>query len=205
IFFGVQEANVRFVSSATGIEAPRNSGGWSVFVGSNWDHDGGWNHEDSAILVKTWEEAADSQECHNILMREGLERYKSYGAGGTASLLVRKAYQFSSLQASTYNARSSITGYANSRLDQTFDVYILCFITVLFLLSGRQLYRSARRALTDRRVDPTVLFIAVLMLGFFFSHLLVESAPRYAQIMYPALSVLAVLSLRRDSARRLPS
>lgn len=195
IFSGIQKLNLSFVTKETGIVAASNASGWSVYVGSNWENDGGWNQADQDKIVEICKNSLNNGDCQEKLQRAGIERYKSYGLTGTLSLLGRKLYKFSSGQYDTYNANQSLSYYANSRTAKIINIYINLFIAALFLLSAKFLYYSAKNVASKKEIVPITLFASILMLGFFFSSVLIEAAPRYAWVMYPIFVLFATLSL----------
>lgn len=201
LFFGIQKLNSSLVASQTGLSPASNASGWSIFVGSNWESDGKWNRVDEIKMQYICRDTKTYDDCHEKLQFAGIERYKHHGIDGTISLFIRKLYVFSSNQGNIYNATGSIINYSDSRAEKTLNIYITLFLIALFSLSARFLYYSARLVLSGERVEPMVLFMALLLLGFFLSITLVETSERYAQIMYPVFIVLATLSLGMRSSK----
>ncbi len=203
IFFGVQRLNVAFVSGQTGLNVPSDASGWSIYVGSNASNTGGWNAADNAYLYGILNKNTDMQRLHDQLAREGIERYKSLGVSGTISLMFRKLSLFAGNQNWLYDAEASIVGYQGSIISKFISVYILAFVFIIFTIAGIYLYRIAVSVKFKRETDPIVIFIVILMLGFFFSSMFVEAQIRYAQVMYPMFVVVGAVGVMWFSNRRL--
>lgn len=197
IFFMAQRFNTSLVSSQTGYRTSDSSGGWSIYVGANKKHNGGWNRSDSAMLANLIKEKNyDFKEIHHQLTRDGIERYKSYGVLGSLNLFGRKLYKFSSNQNILTNMDTSVVGYSNSRVSKLFDLYILVFTSFIFAASTYYLYIQSRINLYYfKKFNPIILFVSLILLGFFFSSMFVEVANRYAQIMYPLFIITTALFL----------
>lgn len=201
IFFGVQKANLTLVAKETGLTPASNASGWSIYIGSNSATNGTWNQADQDRMSQICKDEKSFDDCHQKLQKVGIERYKSYGIGGSLNLFIRKLYVFSSDQGSTYNANDSLGNYANSKTQKIMNVYITIFIIVLFCLSSWYLYYAAKTIRSTGTISPTVLFVALLVLGFSLSDMFVEAAERYAQIMYPLFILTSVLSLETFKRR----
>lgn len=204
IFCAVNSFNLLWVSKATGTRAAINSGGWSVFVGSNQESRGQWNLGDTetkdticAGLGSEGDSEEWADECHSRLTKEGVKRYLSYGFWGTISLGLEKLETFSSWQNNIYNASGCIVGYGNSKVESFYKGFIFFYVVIVITLCIRNLYFFLKNfGDTDNaRCDDRIIILVLLLLGFFFSSALVEVANRYAQVMYPVFVVLASLSL----------
>ncbi len=193
IFFGIQNLNVAFVSGQTGIKVPSDASGWSIFVGSNASNTGSWNAADNAYLYGILNKDTDMQQLHDQLAREGIERYENLGIPGTTSLKVNKLSLFAGNQNWLYDAEASIVGYQGSAVSIFFSVYILTYILIIFTITAVYLYRLAKSVDFSRKSDPIIIFIVLLILGFFFSNMFVEAEIRYAQVMYPVFIVVTVV------------
>ena len=210
VYFGIQQAHNALVSHQTGETVPSATGGWSIYVGANFDSQGVWNREDDDYLEHLRESNTDNQAVHNQLQSEGLERYRSYGVPKTLELLLEKLAHFSGSQNFLYNANGSIVGYQDSTTAHLVNVYLLFYLFFLFAACARFLFLHARHTAKRLRAefvssgDFFIVFITILMLGFFLSDMLVETSNRYAQIMYPLFIVVAALSLQKTQRALAP-
>lgn len=198
IIAGVQAVNLAFVSNQTGLPAAKSPSGWSMYVGSTWESTGEWrqyhNDQISSICESSFAEN-DFDKCHHDLQSRAIEHYKEYGVFKSASLFIQKLYNQAGDQNYFYNAEQSMTGYSLSKTQKTINVYMVIFMIVLFFLSAKSLYRLAKNSASNKLAHPILLFMALIMTGWFFSFALVESAPRYSTILYPLFIVFAVLAL----------
>jgi hypothetical protein len=199
MFFCIQNFNISYVASQTGLDVT-SSGAWSIYVGSNSVSDGTWNQLDEYRKKIICKDTSSNRDCQEKLQGAAIDRYRQQGIEGTLNLFVRKLYRFSSDQSVTYNANASIDSYAGSRIAKIMNIYTIAFIAVLFISSTIFLYLSAKRVMSRVEAVPVVIFASNLMLGFFLSIMLVETAPRYAQIMYPIFTLFAILALETTSS-----
>ena len=197
LFFTIQILNTSLVSYQTGLTAARNAGGWSIYVGANYKSHGGYNIWDDQFLGELLKEYVPKDNLpalHTRLSKEGIERYKQYGLIKSFNLFRLKLYRFASNQGSINNIKTSIVGYRDSSLAKLFNLYILVFTASLFATSAYYLYTQARAALSNsKQFKPIILFVSLIILGFFSSSMLVEVSNRYAQIMYPLFIIVGSL------------
>jgi hypothetical protein len=85
-------------------------------------------------------------------------------------------------------------GYYKSTVSKLVDFYTLTFIIVIGILCVRFMYLSAKSVLSGKKNYPIIIFMTLLMNGFFFSAMFFEVSLRYAQIMYPLFICFALLS-----------
>lgn len=198
IFVAIQQLSLTLVSNQTGLQAARNPSGWSMYVGSTWESYGEWRayHNDERRLICAASIARnDFDECHSELRNRAISRYKDYGVAMSASLLIIKLHNQSSDQNYFYNAEQSLVGYEKSKTSKLINVYSILYLIVLFGLSAKFLYTKARMSAKNRQIEIEIVLLTLMMIGWFFSMMLVESAPRYSTILYPALTVFSVLAL----------
>lgn len=200
IFSGVQSLNSALISHEVHRTIASNPSGWSIYVGSNWETSGNWSEADvkrMTVICKDSLSKADYTGCHKDLRKAGISRYKSYGIKKDLVLMSRKTYAYASNQSIVYNADQSVVGYLGSRTSKIFNVYTILFIIVLFYLSARFLLLYARvELLKNTNLDLSIILLSLVVLGFTVSTLGVESAPRYAQILYPVFVIFATLSIK---------
>lgn len=195
LFFAIQSLNVAFVSRQTGFNVSPNSGGWSIYVGSNTIATGSWNPEDDKYLYSILENNSDFEQVHERLTSEGIERYKNLGLLGSVSLMFRKLSLFAGSQGSVYDAEASIIGYQDSMIELIFSFYIIFYIYFIFASSIRCLWLSSKSVINGNKINSIVIFVTILMIGLFLSDAFVEAQLRYAQVMYPLFIILATLGL----------
>jgi hypothetical protein len=195
VFILITNANNALISAQTSLKTPSNPSGWSVYVGSNPDSNGKWNSIDRTYRDELIATNQDMQAVHDQLFKEGLERYEKSGIGGILWLFVKKLYVFSATQHGIFDATKSIIGFKESLLSTAFKIYILIYITSLYFACAKYLYKVAtqihRKTFFD---DENTLYTSILLLGLFFSSMLVEVSLRYAQVLYPAFIIFAALS-----------
>lgn len=198
IFMGIQKLNLTFVSNEIGLNAAKNPSGVSLYVGSNWETSGQWrpyiNDEMGVICEKSLAQKKYDA-CHAELQSAAITRYKNYGILNSTFLFVSKLYHQVEQQNYLYNANQSIVGYMTSITSKVINIYLILYIIIVFTLSAKFLYLLAKQPMYDQVANTTLLFMALIMIGWFFSFMLAESAPRYSTILYPIFTVFSVLML----------
>lgn len=198
IFMVIQIMNLAFVSNQTGLPAAKNPSGWSMYVGSSWETNGEWrpyHNDDMRRICESSLAQNDFNECHDELRSKAIERYESYGVLKSTSLFIQKLYHQAEEQNYFYNAEHSMVGYSTSRTYKIINVYMVLYMITLFLLSAKSLYRLAKQSTSNKPINPILLYTALIMIGWFFSFMFVESAPRYSTILYPLFIIFSVLLL----------
>ena len=162
------------------------SSGWSILVGSNINSSGSWNLEDSNkynTLVN--EKEYSPSKLHDILRKEGLERYKNNGFNNI-NLFLKKSHIFisnHSLYAS--DSFNYYTGLKYNNISYLINSVFYIFIFILNLITGYYIFK-----LRDFNKFVYLLF----GMGVTISSLLVEVSPRYSTPLYPSLIIGAALS-----------
>jgi hypothetical protein len=206
VFMTAQAINVRFVTNQTGLPAAKNPSGWSMYVGSSSSSGGEWrpyhNDEMQAICSASLAER-NFDACHKQLRSLALDRYTENGLDDLFALLVQKSYHQAEEQGYFYNAEHSIVGYTASKTFKMISAYMTVYMAILFGFTALFMYLRAKSAL-DSDTEPIVVFSTLIMVGWFVSFLLVESAPRYSTVMYPIYTLLLLLNLVSWSSKKLP-
>lgn len=196
IFSGIQFLGRALVSDQTDLKAAKNPSGWSMYVGSDRNSLGQWRqyqNDELGALCKGSLSEKNYDECHDVLRHAAITRYGDYGILGSVDLLLRKMYHQAEQQNYFYNANQSIVGYETSRLSKVINVYAFIYIAILFTLTTIFLYGQAKRFSSKQLSEPFLLLVTLIMIGWFLSLLLVESAPRYLSILYPLFIIFSVL------------
>ncbi|TYQ18191.1 UNVERIFIED_CONTAM: 4-amino-4-deoxy-L-arabinose transferase and related glycosyltransferases of PMT family [Acetivibrio alkalicellulosi] len=168
----------------------KSSGGFSFFVGSNINHGGIWNKEDSDVLVQLMKEKEPNyQEIHDELFKRGLTRYKSQSFKNV-QLLKNKHYNM-------WCEDSDIIKYISSGLDKEnasrIDIVrnskrliLLCnyYYYVVLILFGISAFIVIRK-----KQHYKIVFLYIIISGMIAFHMLVEVASRYH---YPAISIFSL-------------
>lgn len=202
VFTIIQGLNTAFVTKQTGLPAAKNPSGWSMYVGSTYESGGEWrpyHNEERKAICKTSLEENNFDECHSLLRKQAVQRYKSYGIVGLLKLSVQKLYHQAEKQSYFYNAEHSIVGYTTSKTFHIINVSMTFFMLIIFLLSASILYRTAVFS-KSYATNPFVLYCVLIMIGWFVSFVLVESAPRYSTIIYPFFILFSAIKVpnRKD-------
>lgn len=198
IFVGIQNINTTFVSRQTGFDVPSNASGWSIYVGSNTTTAGSWNLEDDKYLYDLLDKNPNLSEVHDKLSKDGIERYKKLGLGGSISLMMRKLSLFAGSQASVYDAEASVIGYDGSIVDLALGLYILFYIFFMYFITIRNLYYLASTSLTNNKINSIIIFVTLILIGLFLSDAFVESQLRYAQVVYPCFIFIASYIVKKN-------
>jgi hypothetical protein len=182
------------VSSATGEPFVKNASGWSLFVGSSYDHVGSGSDEDHAVLAQVMEaDGGDWQRIHSDLAAMAVDRWREMGPVNAVELVLAKSVKFSGNQQGMTDPMWFCYPYfeTHPKAEVLLRVANGCYWLVLLALSLLYLFR--RRL--DGRLDFTV-FLSVVVLGLYAGSLLAEVQSRYFMILMPVFTLFAVLGLR---------
>lgn len=182
------------IESNVGLDIADKPSGWSIFVGANWISSGSWNLYDVNERNQICQKANNADECHRMLTKAGIERYRSYGLKNSLSLILRKMLVFSGHQVNIYNA-DSISGYNKSKLSTFYRnytlIYVIAIFTIITVLSIK-LYSLVNKSKTSA-IDAPLILLLLSILGLVSSSLLVEVSIRYAQVIYPCFILYIIL------------
>ncbi|QQS21821.1 hypothetical protein IPM09_04905 [Candidatus Saccharibacteria bacterium] len=202
IFLGAQKINTNIVSNQIGIQVAENPSGVSLYVGSSWETTGQWKPYMNSEMIEICKESFANlkyEECHAKLRQVAVERYKNLGVINLGFLFISKLYHQAELQNYIYNAYQSIDGYEKSTTAKLMNFLLVMYVTVLFLLSTASLYWLSRCTPHDFATHSTVIFLALTLIGWFLSFMVMESAPRYSTILYPIFMVFLAIALDNSS------
>ncbi len=198
LVLGIQKIYLASVSSQIGLGAAGNPSGVSLYVGSAWDTSGQWRPYQNVEMSNICQESfakADFDACHAELRKVAAERYRQHGITNSLFLFMSKLYHQAGEQSYLYNANQSIVGYAISKTSKVMNVYLIIYLSFMFILSTVFLYRSAKLPSVDTANGATVLLLVLVMIGWFMSFVVMESAPRYSTILYPIFTIFSVLAI----------
>ena len=156
----------------------KNLSGWSIYVGSNYQTKGKWNVEDSSYLDRTIKEEKDLDSTFSRLQKEGIDRYKLLNPSDLATHFINKSVVLGGDQYHMiYNLNSYPKLWKNKRIINL--IYTICALSsyTLLIYGFIVLYQNINNI---QKIDEHfIILILLLLLGLFFSTLLVEVANRY--------------------------
>ncbi len=171
-----------------GGETSFNSG-WSIYVGSNIEHSGRWNIDDSEVFNSVlYSGDVTPHEAHSIMQEKGIDRYIDNGFNNIP-LMVKKAHilvgdhaEYSSTEFTHYNS-----------LDIELLIFILStlYFTFIIVLNIYNSYILCKKG----NIDYIVYLI--FGLGLVAATLLVEVSPRYLTPIYPSIIIGACLIITK--------
>ena len=163
-------------------------GGWSVFVGTNQEHDGMFNRDDQSIL-----RAMDGSIWENseILGRAGIQRIVD-DPRGFADLAIRK---FRILWGDdTYAVGAALSGSsASDPIRSALVMTSQAIYTAIAVAAAIGLWRVRRSA------PPEALILAGVLITMAAAHTFIEVQPRYHAYALPLLCALAAVAAMRMS------
>lgn len=185
----------RLVSSEIKLPVNANSGGWSIYVGSNINSWGQWNEEDASYFSEIISRESSYDRAHEIIKEKGIERYKTYDISSLFSLFVKKILVLAGDQMHAASSLDSYPAYNINgsqlkflvQLSSAFFMFILTICSMLYLLSTLKGQLPSNSYYT---------FIIITMLGLFAASLLVEVSNRYFSIFMPFLTILTASFVR---------
>lgn len=171
-----------------------SSGGWSFFVGANYDTHGKWSPEDSTYyfqeIVPQYETVSGAQDA---IKSEGIERWAHMGPGRIVKHLFHKLCV---LFCETPQIPNGDLDYQLG-LDRDTSAYRLvgataaAFVAALLALSLCMHIKASR----DGSLGSSVLYLDLCFMGLIAGFMLVEVMDRYQTILYPFITCFAALYL----------
>jgi hypothetical protein len=168
--------------------------GFNVLVGSNTKGGGKWNAEDADILNRLIKSGNyTSQEIHDILFTQGMERFKGNGAKNIELLLKKHENMWSKDSDILWNIRSgmdekdknlvSFTRYfAKLSLASNFYYFVIlliCGLNSFYIIKSR------------KKVNSGLIFLFIIISGITAVHMIMEATGRYH---YPAVILFSLIS-----------
>lgn len=173
----------RFVESRFGEDLLGASGGWSFYVGSNYDTKGAWSRSDSGHffneVVQQNEKITDA---HEQIKQEGIARYLALNPLQLFNHLANKLdVLFGDSGNTIYDISYTFNIYSNGTLYKF--LASLVSIYFLFIVLGALIFVWCTRY----NSNPKILLLKLSLLGLTAGFLLVEVMARYAFVMHPIL------------------
>lgn len=191
----------RLISEHSKIDVSQNSGGWSVFVGSNKWVGGIYNTRDNRYMNEVCyaKNNFNADRCQQKMLADGINRYMSYSVVDNIKFIIEKAIVF----AGGVNNQGDISlkYYKDSDFYQVIQVTNNIFWVAVFSLSAITSFYMLRRnqqrgvLIGDRRYIA-VIFIALILVGMFNASLLVEVKYRYQYIMWFEFIILSLPAIK---------
>ncbi len=185
------------VSAVTGYPPTTNSGGWSIYVGANFETWGRWNIE-GGKLDETIAKSESLTAAHQQLQNEGIERWIELGPRKALRLVLRKSTVLGGdQQHSVYDLAS----YPDFWHEEDTQVWIYAFCALysygLFVLVLSYFIKIYREKITGLEFYH---YLALAFVGLFLASLLVEVSTRYFTPFFTILTIFAAAALTDVSA-----
>jgi hypothetical protein len=179
--------------NSEGIQISKNSGGWSFYVGSNYENSGTWNPVDATYFYGTVMPESDTfDQAQERIFQDGVDRYKSYSPVKLGILAVKKSFIL------TGNSHNSIYNLSDYNFEfKGLSVVCAAYTYLLILLNLTFWYGTIKR----KQNDDFINFLALCMIGLFLAFLFVEVANRYITpffVFFVIISSLNFCKTRRD-------
>ena len=164
-----------------------NTGGWSFYVGSNYESKGQWTASDRDYFFGEITPYYSADIAREMIMEEGIERYSDYSL---KMIITHIANKMSVLFANEGNAIYDIQ-YCFG-INNESALYLICssMVSLYFALIA---FGSLFSCIFKRENDESILLLRLLLLGFAAAFVLVEVMNRYTFIMYPVLIIITAL------------
>lgn len=176
---GVEKINGCEVSSTQG---------WTLYLGSNVESDGGWNELDAKYLSELLEKNSEV-ETQKILKDVAIQRYKDNGVASNLKLMRNKFIVLtSSLGAYSYEGFSYIQqGISNEIVMKLVkcSLFVACFMIV-----ASSIYIVAFR----KNIENKIMYM-LLAIGLITAHFFVEVSVRYSIQAYIPMMMLSFIMI----------
>ncbi len=179
---------INILTNVLGTETSFDSG-WSIYVGSNMEHDGSWNQGDASILNEVISVNDNPDVVHQTMKELGIERYINNGAGNVLHF-IKKSHIL--LGDNAIYVANEFTNYSSLKISYLLifiNVIFITFISFLNLINSFNLFKSK---------NINYLIYSLFAIGLILATLIVEVSPRYTTPIYPSLIILASLIYIKD-------
>ena len=192
-FFMLNYAYAQMVSVQTDLPPTLNSGGWSIYVGSNYEYAGRWNQEDSTYGTQVFIEEPTSAEAHSRLQKEGMQRYAALSTGELVDFGLKKTV---SLGGDLYNMTYNMDTYPSlwDNLSFKWFVWIISalYVYTLLLLTAKFFIDEVRK----KQVELNFMhYLFLVFFGLFIALLFVEVLNRYFTPFLVFMTIFASIAL----------
>lgn len=162
--------NTKIVENYSGYKIEGSSGGWSLYVGSNYQSEGVW-FEDKDFSKQLYSDDFSPSKLHNFFTVKAINNYKNNGLKNFILLLKKGKVLSSNNNEYTYDAFTAKNVNKVCRLILKLYIDFTWYFSIILILvsSIKRFYKK----------DDNILLAMVLILGFFGSNLFVEVSPRY--------------------------
>lgn len=191
-YIGVNALYLQWTSMMTGLPPTRNSGGWSIYVGANYNTTGCWSMEGDYLAKIKWQEP-NMTEVHKRLAREGLERWSSLTLGEASQLLMGKSVVLMGGQAkSVYDLGSYPALWKREKVRNIVQWGCEIYTVVVVLLALKFFVNKYK--VGGGKVD-FACYLALVLVGLFLASLLVEVSTRYFMPFWVILVMVGAVGL----------
>lgn len=191
-YLSVNTGFLHIVSAVTGYPPTTNSGGWSIYVGANFETWGRWNIE-GGKLEEVITESETLTAAHQQLRDEGIGRWLALGPRKALRLLLRKSTVLGGDQQHSVYDLASYPNFWHEEDVQVW-IYTICalYSYALFVLVLGYLIRLYRAEVASLEFYH---YLALTFVGLFLASLLVEVSTRYFMPFFTILTVFAAAAL----------
>lgn len=193
-YFAVNKLHDYILTKSTGFETSiANSGGWNIFVGSNYDSLGRWSQADNDQKSEIFKEVKSVDKAQAEYKSRGIDRWKERTVKQNAVLLFNKSIIMAGEQSnSAYNVDSISNFWPSKYMGGILTLFMALLIFLNLLFTHKFLNTNSKKASI---IHAMMLFV----IGVFLAQLLVEVSARYFLPLLPTMIVLASLSLLKTA------
>lgn len=193
-YFGVNKLHDYILTKYTGFETSiADSGGWNIFVGSNYDSTGRWNRADNDLKGEIFKKVRSVEAAQLEYRNRGIDRWKERGVRQNIVFLFDKSIVLAGEQpSSVYNVDSIINFWPSKYTGGILTLFFALIIIMNLLFTRNLLY-------INRKEISIVHIMMLFVVGVLLAQLLVEVSPRYFLPILPAMIILGSLSLLKKS------
>lgn len=175
--------NTKLVENYTGYQIEGSSGGWSLYVGSNYQSNGTWFSDDD-FANQLYSDDFSPKKLHDHFSKRAINNYKNNGIKNI-DLLFKKSKVLSSYNNEyTYNVFNAINVNSTIKIILKLWIDFNWYFTLMLIFVGSVKMFNSR--------DKNLLLFKILILGFFGATLFVEVSPRYfTPILVPLTLIIS--------------
>lgn len=185
---------------ANGDDIFGSSGGWSFYVGSNYESKGQWTREDSNYFFGTVKKKSQTiSEAQNTIKKEGMKRYSEMGMIKIANHIANKmSVMFSDVGDAIHDICYEFGINDGSFLYIALKSIVGAYFMFLSFCSLLYIYESQIDKERSSNKDVSLLILLIFM-GLCAGFLLVEVMNRYSSVFFVLTIILTAMFLSKKS------
>lgn len=181
------------LASSLGNDSLQIRGGWSFYVGSNYETNGTWSQPDSQhFFLDVIPASTSTADAQTAIMAEGITRYRQLNPLQLINHFANKLNVLFGDSGNSIHDIKYVFGFSeDSWKYKLLQSIVSLFYAILLITSTFFTWNSVKNRTRSSNLSITILQLTLL--GLTSSILIVEVMNRYSSVFYPMLAVMSAL------------